>query len=257
MKEYHVLKIYSEELQKEKRIFIFLPKSYYISDNFYPVLYMHDGHNLFDDKQATYGKSWGILEAFEKDPTIPEVIIVGIETEGDSRSDELVPYVYEFEGNSYGGKADLYLKFITTKLKPYIDRRFRTFKSSKNTGIMGSSYGGLNALYAALVYGSYFTRFGCVSSAYFYGGYFNKLKALVDSTNLKSVKKFYMDVGTKETDDLKQNNSYIKSNKEMYELLRNKIEEGNIRFDIIEDGVHNEKDWEKRFPEIIKFMFND
>ncbi len=258
MKEYRVIKMYSDELKKEKRIYIYLPRSYYNSDKFFPVLYMHDGHNLFDDKTATYGKSWGIMETYEENPDIPELIIVGIETEGDSRTDELIPFEFTYpNGKIYGGKADLYLNFITKKLKPYIDRTYRTYKSPKNTGIMGSSFGGVNCTYAALAYGSYFTRFGCVSNAYYYGGFFDKLKTLAKKSSFSNVKKFYMDVGTKETDNPKNNDNYIKSNQEMYEILRQKIDENRLRFNIVEDGIHNESDWEKRFPKIIKFMFND
>jgi len=257
MKEYRVLKMYSEELQKDKRIYLYLPKSYDVSDKFYPVLYMHDGQNLFDPKTGYMNASWNIMESCQENPDVPEVIIVGIESDED-RSDELVPYEFTFQnGVKAGGKADLYLSFITSTLKPYIDSHFRTFKSPKNTGIMGSSFGGVNSTYAAFVYGSSFTRFGCVSNAYYYGGFFDKLTALATSSDLHSVKKFYMDVGTNETEDKKTNELYINTNKEIYEILKEKLDESILRFNIVEGGIHHETDWEKRFPEIIKFMFND
>lgn len=257
MKEYRVLKMYSEELKKEKRIYIYLPKSYGISDKFYPVLYMHDGQNLFDDQTAFMNASWNIIDSCYENPDIPEVIIVGIESDSD-RSEELIPYEFSFQdGTKAGGRANEYLTFITKTLKPFIDQTYRTYKSPKNTGIMGSSFGGVNSTYAALVFGDYFTRFGCVSNAYYYEGFFPKLKTLAMDTDLSHIKKFYMDVGTNETENKKNNVLYIESNKEVYDILKNKIVSPRIRFDIIDGGIHHESDWEKRFPEIIKFMFND
>ncbi len=258
MKEYRVLSLYSNDLQRNKRIFIYLPRSYHKTDKFYPVLYMHDGHNLFDDKQATYGRSWRIMDVYENNPDLPEVIIVGIDTEGDSRGDELCPYKFTYKDNTVmGGKADAYLNFIISQVKPLIDHRFRTFKSPKNTGLMGSSFGGLNSIYAALVYGAYFTRFGCVSNAFFMDGLEDKLLNLAKSTSLTTTKKFYMDVGTKETKDDLINEKYVDSNKELYSILKDKLDQNHLKFVIAENAIHNEKDWEKRFPDIIKFMFND
>ena len=257
MNEYRVLTLFSPELNKEKRIYVYLPKSYNNTDKLYPVLYMHDGQNLFDDKTAHMNCSWRIMDSYINNPDLPELIIIGIESDED-RSDELVPYEFTFQdGTKAGGKADLYLNFITKTLKTYIDKTYRSFKSSKNTGIMGSSFGGVNSTYAALAYGDTFTRFGCISNAYYYGGFFHKLKELTKNTNLKTVKKFYMDCGTTETNDSRVNKLYLDTNKDMFSILQGKIKESYLKFEVIEDGIHHEKDWEKRFPDIIKFMFND
>ncbi len=257
MKEYRVLTLFSKELNKEKRIYVYLPKSYHNTDKYYPVLYMHDGQNLFDDKTAYMSRSWRIMDAYINNPDLPEVIIVGIESDED-RNDELVPYEFIYQdGSKAGGKADLYLSFITRSLKPYIDRTFRTFKSPKNTGIMGSSFGGVNSTYAALMYGEYFTRFGCVSNAFHYGGFFKSLKSLAENSTFTNVKKFYMDVGTRETEHKSISNLYVDTNQDMYELLQEKIDESCLKFVIVEDGIHHESAWEKRFPSIIKYMFND
>ena len=128
MKEYRVLKMYSERLQREVRVYVMLPKSYYKSDRFYPVLYMHDGQNLFDEATAYGNVSWGILESYDEYPDLPEVIIVGIENGGEERSNELVPFEFNFAdlgypeyGEDFGGKTDLYLDFIVKKVKPHID----------------------------------------------------------------------------------------------------------------------------------------
>lgn len=257
MKQYQVVQVYSQQLKKEKNIYIYVPKSYNYSKKRYPVLYMHDGQNLFDDRIAFMNTSWNIVKIYDKNPDLPEVIIIGIESDED-RSDELVPYEFSFQdGKKAGGNADRYLSFITQTLKPYIDLTFRTYKSRNNTGIMGSSFGGVNSTYAAFKYSTYFTRFGCVSNAYYYGELFDALKALAKSSNLDCVNKFYMDVGLVETEDKKINKKYLDSNNEIYEILKEKIPKCHLQFNIVDDGIHHETAWEKRFPEIIKFLFND
>ena len=254
MKEYTVLKMYSKELKREMRMFISLPKSYYNSNKRYPVLYMCDGQNLFDDLQATYGKSWGILETYKTQPDLPELIIVGIES-NDDRSNELVPFKFQFTigGKLWGGKTDAFLLFIINTLKTYIDKRYRSLKKPENTAIMGSSFGGVCATYAALKYGDYFTKFGCVSNAYF--PVQEEMVKLAKIANLSNLGKIYMDVGTKESKNLKENTSYLESNEEIYNILKTKIVPKNIRYNIVKDAVHNESAWELRFAEIINFLF--
>ena len=257
MKEYRVLSVFSKSLNKDKRVFVYLPKSYETTDKHYPVLYMHDGQNLFDDLTANMNCGWKIIDSYTDHPDLPELIIVGVESDQD-RSDELVPYEFRYkDGTKAGGKAHLYLDFITTELKPLIDKKYRTFKSQKNTGIMGSSFGGVNSTYAAFAYSEFFTRFGCVSNAYYYGGFFKELKALAKKADLSSVKKFWMDTGTNETDNEVVNKLYIDSNQEMYDILKEEIPKGKLHFELVEGGIHHETDWEKRFPDIIKYLFND
>lgn len=256
MKKYELFDLESKELNRNVRISIYLPNSYNDTNKFYPVLYMHDGQNLFDNDLATYGVSWGIVEAFENNKTLPELVIVGIDSK-ETRSDELVPFNFysEHEKRYSGGKSDHYYDFITRTLKPIIDEKFRTLKSALYTGIMGSSYGGLSSTYAALKYSDYFTRFGCVSNAYF--PVQKELENLIKNTSLSTCEKFYMDVGTKETGNKKEDKLYMDSNKSVYELLSEKIESDNLKFEIIKDAIHNEADWEIRFPGIIKFLFED
>jgi len=257
MKEYQVITLYSEELKKEKRIHVYLPENYYQKDEFYRVLYMHDGQNLFDDKQAYMNRSWRIMNLYEENSDLPELIIVGIDSD-DDRADELLPIKIDFkDGSRAGGKANMYLDFITKTVKPLIDKKYRTFKSPKNTGIMGSSFGGVNTTYAAIKYNAYFSRFGAVSNAYFYGEMDNYIIDLLSDSQIKRVKKFYMDVGTKESEDKDFMESYIECNNKVYKELSNYLDDTKLRFNIIENAIHHETAWEKRFPEIVKFMFKD
>ena len=256
MKEYKEFTIKSKELSREVKVSIYLPKSYDNSAKLYPVLYMHDGQNLFDNKLASYGKSWGIIEAYNNNPDLPEIIIVGIDSV-DTRAEELVPFVFKqmSDGALHGGNSDNYYEFVTKTLKTFIDEKYRTLNDANNTGIMGSSYGGLSSTYAALKYSDYFTRFGCVSNAYM--PVINEMENLIKESSFSTVKKFYMDVGTKESESDQQCKYYITINKSVYSLLQEKIEPSKLKFEIINDAIHNEAAWEIRFPEIIKFLFND
>lgn len=263
MKEYRVFRMFSNGLNREVRVFVMLPKTYSKSKRQYPVLYMHDGQNLFDPKQSYGNVSWGIPEAYDNNLDMPEVIIVGIENGGDERSNELVPYKFSFselgypeygEG-IYGGMTDVYLDFIVEEVKPYIDKNFRTFKSPNNTGIMGSSFGGLCSTYAATKYKDYFARFGCVSNAYF--AVQQELEKAVKEADFSHVKKFYMDVGTKESSRAIENQNYVDSNNQVFDILKDKIPTSKLKYEVVKDAIHNESAWAKRFPDIVKFLFNE
>lgn len=258
MKEYTTLIVYSNELEMDKHIYVYLPKSYHHSDKQYPVLYMHDGQNLFDDKLAYQNRGWRIIDLYQEYADIPEVIIVGIESDGRTRTDQLIPYKFQFPKNVrfFGGKADLYLEFITKTVKPLIDERYRTFKNRKNTALMGSSFGGVNSLYAALQYQDYFGRFGCISGAFHYP-FQTPLFQLLEKTDLSKIQKLYMDTGTMETDDESDNERYLESNRLLSKRCLNAIPEGHFKYVEIEGGKHHERDWERRFPEIMKYLFND
>ncbi len=263
MKEYTVFVMKSKHLELDMKVFVMLPKSYHKSDRFYPVLYMHDGQNIFDDKLSYKGVTWGVSEAYDENPELPEVVIVAIETSGDFRTDALVPIEFNFSDvglpeygdESVGGKTDEYLSFITKELKPYIDERYRTFKSPKNTALMGSSFGGVCSTYAAIKYTDYFSRFGCVSNAYYVIQ--DQLEELAKNADMSKVKKLYLDVGTKESSRDIESEQYIESNRRMYEIFKNKMNNDLLKFEIIEDGVHDELAWRARFPEIVQFLFND
>jgi predicted alpha/beta superfamily hydrolase len=258
MKEYRVVKMYSKTLKREKRVFIYLPKSYQTSDKFYPVLYMHDGQNLFDELTGYMNNTWNIMNVYLEHPDLPEVIIVGVESDKEKRAEELIPFPFRYRnGIEDGGKADEYLAFIIKDVKPYIDSTFRTFKSPKNTGLMGSSFGGVNSLYAATMYSEYFTRFGCLSNALMYQEFYKPLKELMKNQSYKKIKKLYMDCGTKETNEKMMNDLYVDLNKEVYDILHEKIDDDRIKFEVIKDAIHHETAWEKRLPDILNYLFNE
>lgn len=263
VKQYSVLMFDSKELNKVVHIYLMLPTSYGKTQKRYPVLYMHDGQNLFDKKIGYGNMSWGILDTYEENPKLPEVIIVGIENGGDERSNELVPFEFnfadvgypEYGDETYGGKTDQYLSFIVNTVKPYIDKKYRTYKSAKNTAIMGSSFGGVCTAYAAAEYGEYFSRFGCVSNAWYVIQ--KQMEELMIQSDLSHVKKFYMDVGTHEDSRAIESKKYVESNNAIYEIVKNKINHKKLKYVIAKGAIHNEDAWKERFADIIAFLFND
>ncbi|MGL4373737.1 MAG: alpha/beta hydrolase [Turicibacter sp.] len=253
--------IFIKELNRKARLFVGLPDDYETSEKNYPVLYMHDGHNVFTDTDSFHGVSWGLIDSYKVDKTLPEIIVVGLEcANGLDRFNEYCPFEITFEAmkemvgqKEIGGKGDIYLNYLCHVLKPQIDDEYRTLKAPEFTGVMGSSMGGVISLYAALNYHHTFTRIGAVS-----GAYFVQLEAFlqaIDKSELKSIKKLYMDTGTKENAGGNEED-YIQSNQEIYAALKEKLPANHLRFEMIEGGLHNELAWSKRLPEIIRYLFS-
>jgi len=121
------------------KVWLYLPPNYDSSEEKYPVIYMHDAQNLFDDATSFVGE-WdvdGTLNAlYEK--TGKGFIVVGVENGGEKRIEEYTPYKNEKYG---GGKGAIYIDFLANELKPYIDKNYRTETNSENTAIIGSSLG--------------------------------------------------------------------------------------------------------------------
>lgn len=159
---------------------VWLPPSYATDpDGHYPVLYMHDGQNLFNPEQSKYAKwDWGVDEALTAliaDERVPEVIVVGIHSDETTRNIDYFPQKAghdhaEAFRRDFGDfdpaelNADNYLAFLVTELKPRIDTSYRTQPGRNETSVMGSSMGGLISLYAISEYPEVFGAAGMVST---------------------------------------------------------------------------------------------
>lgn len=137
--------VWSPQLGNQRDILVYLPPSYEQDDQAYPVLYMHDGQNLFDDA-TSFSCEWGVDETMEAASQAGlEAIVVGIPNMEIKRTDEYSPFV---DAENGGGQGAAYVAFIVETLKPLIDQTFRTCTGREHTGILGSSMGGLISLYA-------------------------------------------------------------------------------------------------------------
>lgn len=184
---------YSPQLHNRRDILVYLPPSYHHSDNHYPVIYMQDGQNLFDNATSFAGE-WGVDETMEMlgyEEGL-EAIIVGVPNSGAHRLDEYAPFRDRRMG---GGRGDDYLRFLTETVKPQIDTHFRTLPTRRHTGLMGSSLGGLIALYGFFRFPAAFGFAGVMSPSLWFAG-----EAIFDYVAHAAYHpgKLYLDAGTRE-----------------------------------------------------------
>ena len=245
---------------KNRPLHIWLPEDYETSGKRYPVTYFFDGHNLFFNEDATYGKSWGLkefLEGWEKD-----MIIVGIECghEGDERLSEYLPYKaapgYFRKFKPMGEKT---MDWIVKEIKPMIDAEYRTLPDRANTGIAGSSMGGLMSLYAAVRYNEYFSKAGCVSSAI--GFCIRSVLRDMRSNPMAEDTKIYLSWGTKEafglirTDREDRSSRTCKWNRRVASIVRDQGADVKLYCQV--GGAHCEADWEKQLPVFMPWLWQE
>ncbi|MFD1095444.1 alpha/beta hydrolase [Salegentibacter chungangensis] len=236
-----IFELPAPQLDTLKKIRLYLPGSYKTSEKKYPVIYMHDAQNLFDN-ETSYAGEWAVDE-FLDSLAKKEVIVVGIDHGGDKRIGELTPFKNEKYG---GGNAEAYLKFLTQILKPYIDSKYRTLPGYKHTGIFGSSLGGLVSFYAGLRYPDTFSKIGVYSPSFWFS---DNIYSYAEETPLNPQTKFYFLAGTEEGEEV------IPDIEKMIGILQKKgLKEENYQLKIVEDGKHNEKLWRDSFPETFEWL---
>lgn len=233
------------QLNRKRRIWIYLPKDYQNSEKKYPVLYMHDGQNLFD-RATSFSGEWGVDESLDSMNLAGDYgcIVVGIDNGGANRLNEYSPWVNSQYG---GGQGDEYVEFLVETLKPYIDINYRTLSDSDNTGIMGGSMGGLISMYAGIRYPEVFGRVGAFSSSYWFS---DQSYAQVNDTGVKPTSYFYLIAGSQE------GGNQVKDMNEMVETLKARgAEDANVFSQAHADGKHSEWYWEREFPKAYKWLF--
>jgi alpha-glucosidase len=238
------------QFEQKRRIWIYLPPDYnHNNEKKYPVLYMQDGQNLFDNATAFAGE-WAVDntmdEMFHKQET-QGAIIVGIDNGSDTRTYEYSPYSNAKYG---GGGGKLYLKFITEILKPYIDSHYRTKTEREFTGIMGSSLGGLISFYGGIAFDKYFGRIGVLSPSFWFSP---KIYQIAKKYKVKNENtKLYFLVGGQESKYL------VEQTQEMYQIM---LEAGlkeneHLKFIVHHEGQHAEWFWKREFAAAYKYLFD-
>ncbi len=157
---------YIPQLNRNRRIWLYLPPDYGSTTKKYPVLYMHDAQNLFDAATSFAGE-WEVDESLNELHAQGDYgcIVVGIDNGASHRLDEYSPWINPDYG---GGEGDEYLEFIVNTLKPYIDANYRTLPGRSTTGIMGSSMGGLISMYGFAERQDVFSKAGIFSPAFWF-----------------------------------------------------------------------------------------
>ena len=223
------------QLNRVRRIWIYLPPDYSASNSRYAVMYMHDGQNVFDDSTSFAGE-WGVDELMDSiGAKKKEMIVVGIDNGGAKRINEYCPYDMERFGK---GEGDQYLEFLVKTLKPYIDKNYRTKKDKQDTYIAGSSMGGLISMYAVLKYPKVFGGAGVFSPAFWVGP---KILDDIEKKGRQVNSKIYLYCGGQENETMEPD--MMKAFEEMRSVSKSKMETS-----VRPDGKHTESVWREEFP---------
>jgi len=228
------------------KIWVYLPPNYEVSTKKFPVIYMHDAQNLFDDK-TSYIREWKVDESLNElfHTTKKGFIVVGVENGGEERINEYTPWPNEKYG---GGKGAVYIDFIVNTLKPYIDETYRTKAQQKYTGLVGSSLGGLISYYGGLKYPNTFGKIGALSTSFWFSD--KVIDFTIQNGNINNVKMFLL-AGEKEGEEMVES-----TNKTEKLLLETGFKSKNLTSKIVSEGEHNEAFWSTEFLGIIKWLYN-
>lgn len=238
---------YSPQLGNSRSLRIYLPPSYYLNtQKRYPVLYMHDGQNLFDASTSFGGVEWGVDETINRlvgTGEMEEIIVVGIDNTND-RINELTPCCDPAYG---GGKINPYEGFILNTIKPYIDQNLRSLPGNANTALMGSSLGGLASFYIARRHPEVFGKSAGLSSSFWWNNRY-MVNTVIAATG-KVAGKFYIDAGTS-SDGLADTTAMRDA------MLADGYQQGSdLYYYVAQGGSHNETSWAARLSIPLTYLF--
>ncbi len=232
------------QLNKTRKIWALLPHDYDDSDEAYPVMYLQDAQNLFNEN-AEFG-NWEIDKklAVMSEYKIGKIIIIAIEHAEEDRIKE-----YNIGKTVLGkGQGKKYSRFLAETLKPFVDRNFRTKKEREYTGIGGSSMGALVSIFSGLRYPEVFGKLMIFSPSLWVGP---KLKINPEIENQVETQ-IYLYAGGKESDEMLEQVENFKENMMTNELMQNKMK---INLSINMHGKHNETYWSDEFPKAMEWLF--
>lgn len=237
---------YMPQLDRNRRIWLYLPPDYFSSTKNYPVLYMKDGQNLFDNLTSFSGE-WEVDETLN---TLFEqgdygAIVVGIDNGGSERLNEYSPWVNAQYG---GGQGDEYMEFIAETLKPYIDENFRTRPEPEMNALIGSSMGALIATYGGCEYPNLFGKIGSFSPAYWFA--LSDLNSYLENTSTLSNQRVYFVAGENESSTMVPNITTIRTT-----MQNNGLSTSNTFTKIDSYGTHSENYWRGEFGAAYQWLF--
>lgn len=235
-------------LNRDRTIRLYLPPGYEEHPTeHYPVLYMHDGQNLFDEATSYVGE-WSVDKSLntlaqEKDL---KLMVVGIDNGKEHRLNELSAWDHQTYGKGDGKR---YLDFIVEQLMPYINKHYRTKTDRLNTGIMGSSMGGLMSHYAIHHYPQHFAKAGIFSPSYWYA---NEVFAHANDNTVLPDSKLYFLMGGEEDLEMRQD-----MDKMVAQIIENGHQETLIKSKTVAKRGHHESFWAEEFAEAVTWLFDE
>jgi alpha-glucosidase len=232
-------------LKRRRKVWAFVPKSYFTDSNRrFPIVYLNDGQNVFEGWKAPFKISWethNTIKEFEH-LNLNTSILIGIEHGRKHRKNEYIPLDNGY--NSY--QADLYSDFIANKLKPYVDKHLRTKSDREHTSIMGSSLGGISALYTGYKHQDVFGKIGVFSPSLWA---MPSISTVIEKHGKYFDSKIYLSVGLEEG---KYNQIHINN---LYDTI---VSVGYYPNDIsknfVPNGKHNEYLWQSEFKKCYNWL---
>lgn len=264
--ETHHLKV--PYLDKKRRVRVLLPKDYQTeTEVHYPVIYFHDGQNVFYSSESYSGHSWKTIPAIKRNPDLPKMILVGIDNDEGNRINEYTPWKITESPLPHdinlGGKGYEYAEFVMDIVKPFMDKNYRTKSDKRHTAMIGSSLGANITSFMGIEYKDQIGGLGVFSLAnWITDKAFNQYLSEHDIDPEQNV---YIQVGTQEGDDMDRNFMYG-SMKQGYincslNYTKNLIAKGlpldKIDLNIFADEKHTEAAWAKHMPEALRFLSRD
>jgi enterochelin esterase-like enzyme len=240
-------------LPNDRDVIVYVPPGYdETPGRTYPVLYLHDGQNLFDGHTSfVKGRTWMVREhadeAIEADEVEP-LVIVGIYNTGDRR---LAEYTHEYNWQMGGGEADKYGDLLTRELMPWVAERYRVRHDRESTGMGGSSLGGLVSLYLGLRHPQVFGKLALLSPSVWWNhksilGYLNE-----HSPQMWERPRTWLDVGDHEGQRTLRDVEHLARR-----LKANGWRPGEtMHFERVHKGTHDEASWAARVRPLLKFLF--
>jgi predicted alpha/beta superfamily hydrolase len=241
---------HSRFLEHDRTVTVYLPPGYEADrGRRYPVLYLHDGQNVFD-RATSVGEEWRVDETAQEmieAGTIEPLIAVGIWNTGVHRIDEYAPTPREDKGG--GGKADLYGRMLVQELKPFIDRTYRTLPGAANTAMGGSSLGGLLTMHLGLRFPLAFSKIAVLSPSVWWDD--RVILREVEALPAKLAQRIWLDAGDREGADV------IPDARALRDALVAKgwTEGQDLAYLEAEGGEHNEASWAARVGAVLQFLF--
>ena len=230
---------------EERKAYIFVPDIAFSDDSLrFPVLYMFDGHNLFSDAEASYGKCWGMLKYLTEHPA--PLIVAALECNHHAedepcggRMSEYSPFDFSARKLTVKGRGRLTMDYIVREFKPFIDANYPTLPDREHTFIGGSSMGGLMTLYALACFGETFSRGAALSPSLLFSH--KEVRDMISSADWSGTV-LYTDMGQREMNWTRVRSAFG----ELTSLL---IKRGALVVSrVVPGGVHSEASWERQIP---------
>ena len=243
-------RFHSRYLAHDRTVIVYLPPHYDVdAADRYPVLYLHDGQNVFD-RATSFGEEWHVDESAQQLISAGEIeplIIVGIYNTGEHRLDEYTPTPQT--GHGRGGHADDYGRMLVQELKPFIDTTYRTLPSAASTALGGSSLGGLLTMHLGLRYPMTFSRIAVLSPSVWWDE--RVILREVQALSHKLPIRIWLDAGTAEGADTLVNARALRD-----ALVAKGWTIGDdLAYLEAQGGEHNEQSWGARVAAVLKFLF--